>query len=165
MNISGPSAPAVDELPRLLKRRVISVIEPDSDPAIVALGRGNQPIEFRNGARGGFLDSTCFPASTAAIATGVSASLVVATMTISTSGRSIASSQRSQCDRSGTDSVPAALARCRYRVGARDQPGAFERGRTLAADQPATDDRNTERPIQRSPQVNPRSFGTIRRSV
>ncbi len=56
MNISGPSAPLLDDLVRLLQRRVIAVVEADAHAHVAGARRREQRIDLGDGAAGRLLD-------------------------------------------------------------------------------------------------------------
>src|SRR6476620_2038046 len=139
---------------------MIAVIEPDADAAVVALRRLDHSIEFRSRSRRRLLDQH------------VLASL---------DGRQ---TQRRQglVGRRDNDDVnvvaedgilpPApgdgswyarrhVLGALRKRVRTRDESAVDDARRSLAADQTAADESDSRRIAHRSPQVKPRSFGTM----
>ena len=85
---AAPSAPASTSARACDERRMIAMIEPDAHEApVLARRRRDRPSISATVRAGGLLDQHVLAgASTAAVATRASASLVVATMTTSTSG-------------------------------------------------------------------------------
>ena len=164
MNISGPRAPSSTALRAASNRRVIPVIEPDTDEPPVRAGGGDQPIDFCDRPRGGLLDEDVlagFERADRDWRQRVVGGRHNDDVHIVCRRRILPA-----VERPGARSIRAsARGAIGHGVGNDREGGARQRSSALTADQAASDNRDPRQGSQRSPQVRPRSFGTMRRSV